>query len=453
MGSACCGRNYEGNERMLLKRKRGSSEDISTLLSPPPELTKNYIGLPNRFEHQGSASICVGLAGIENLGNTCYISSALQCILNTQPLIDYFLAGVHEDEINPKFSGELTRSFVELAKAQWLSEYESIVPRYLINLVWETAAQFEAGKQNDCHEFLSYFLDQIHEELNRVARPGTPSVIENNGEKDERQAAKAWHEYLSYNCSVIVDLFQGQLKSTLKCSECGFISATFDVFMYLSVPIAKKSCTLEDCLLEFTKEEILDGPEKWFCPCCNQKCKATKKFDLWKLPPVLIIHLKRFKYNKCEISKLESFVKYPTANLNLTKYILSNQKEPPNYDLFGTINHSGTNQNGHYTATCKNKHDQKWYHYDDEKTKRVNLEETVTRNAYVLFYFKNSIDQFFTQSSRLPEYWPHILSKDITVNNTENDEQRSSGLATDFPNQTAELGSFNTIDNPFDNNI
>lgn len=68
--------------------------------------------------------------------------------------------------------------------------------------------------------------------------------------------------------------------------------------MYLSVPIPSgfsgKHPTLEECVEEFTKEEILDGENKWKCPRCKCFQRASKKIDIWKLPSILIVHLKRF---------------------------------------------------------------------------------------------------------------------------------------------------------------
>lgn len=70
--------------------------------------------------------------------------------------------------------------------------------------------------------------------------------------------------------------------------------------MYLTVPIPNKMLQdpkLEECVEEFTKEEILDGEDKWKCPKCDKFQRATKKIDIWKLPSVLIINLKRFEFN------------------------------------------------------------------------------------------------------------------------------------------------------------
>ena len=65
------------------------------------------------------------------------------------------------------------------------------------------------------------------------------------------------------------------------------------------VPEVPKEITLYNCLSLFTETERLGKEDAWFCPECKDFVQATKKFDLWKLPRVLVIHLKRFSYNRC----------------------------------------------------------------------------------------------------------------------------------------------------------
>jgi ubiquitin carboxyl-terminal hydrolase 8 len=94
--------------------------------------------------------------------------------------------------------------------------------------------------------------------------------------------------------------------------------------MYLSVPIPlsmTKQPSLEDCVQEFTKEEILDDENKWKCPKCRNFQKAKKKIDIWKLPSILIVHLKRFEYSSSRMGKIKDFVNFPLKNLDLSPYI------------------------------------------------------------------------------------------------------------------------------------
>ncbi len=150
--------------------------------------------------------------------------------------------------------------------------------------------------------------------------------MEGDGSNDERQSIKAWRNYLLRDKSVIVDIFQGQLRNTLTCKQCQHRSVKFDPFMYLSIPIPSSSSngggflnrnnnknnnngsnggsggknnpiTLDDCLDLFCREELLTNENQWYCPKCEDHVDAIKKFDLWTLPPILIVHLKRFKHH------------------------------------------------------------------------------------------------------------------------------------------------------------
>lgn len=81
---------------------------------------------------------------------------------------------------------------------------------------------------------------------------------------DDQKAMESWKRYLRFDDSKIVDMFVGQLKSSLQCSYCSHTSVTFDPFWDLSLPIPNKSGTvkLNQCLDLFTKEEVMDGDER-----------------------------------------------------------------------------------------------------------------------------------------------------------------------------------------------
>jgi len=167
---------------------------------------------------------------------------------------------------------------------------------------------------------------------------------ENNKFGLEKQAANAWKNYLLRNKSIIVDLFQGQLKSTLKCLTCSHTSNKFESFMYLSVPVLdeseldqkrqKEGVDLDDCIREFTKEERLENEEKWFCPKCKAFKASIKKIDIWKCPNILVVHLKRFTYTRHKRAKIRTLIKSPIINFNLEGLVAGKQKEAPMYDLF-----------------------------------------------------------------------------------------------------------------------
>lgn len=110
---------------------------------------------------------------------------------------------------------------------------------------------------------------------------------------DAEKAAESWQRYLRTENSKIVDIFVGQLKSTLRCTHCGHCSVTFDPFWDLSLPIPQRTgqLRLSQCLEYFTKEETLDGDEKPTCSKCKERRKCTKSFTIQKFPKILVIRI------------------------------------------------------------------------------------------------------------------------------------------------------------------
>jgi hypothetical protein len=151
-------------------------------------------------------------------------------------------------------------------------------------------------------------------------------------------------------------------------------------------PEPPKEITLDNCLDLFTEKEKLGKDDEWYCPECEDLVQATKKFDLWKLPRVLVIHLKRFSYNRYWRDKLDTFIEFPIKGLDLRKYVKAPDQPESVYDLFAVSNHFGGMGGGHYTAYCKNKSTGKWYNYDDSHVSETSEDRIVSTSAYLLFY-------------------------------------------------------------------
>lgn len=148
--------------------------------------------------------------------------------------------------------------------------------------------------------------------------------------------------------------------------------------------------TLDQCITLFGEEEQLSEDDPWYCSTCKEHRRAFKKFAFWKLPKVLIIHLKRFSYkSKHWREKIESLVQFPLEGLDLRHHIKGplTAGEDPIYDLYAISNHYGALGGGHYTAFAKNVNDGQWYKYDDSSVSLVrDPAHVVTTAAYVLFY-------------------------------------------------------------------
>lgn len=127
----------------------------------------------------------------------------------------------------------------------------------------------------------------------------------------------------------------------------------------------KNGIALENCLDEFERQEILSEQDMWYCPRCKKHQRASKKFELWKTPDILVIHLKRFSSSGFRRDKLEVLVQFPLEGLDLTTRVLEKENGKQEiYDLIGVDCHWGGLGGGHYTAHAKNFWDQQWYTYN-----------------------------------------------------------------------------------------
>ncbi|KAI5071347.1 hypothetical protein GOP47_0013598 [Adiantum capillus-veneris] len=182
-----------------------------------------------------------GLTGLQNLGNTCFMNSALQCLAHTPEIVGFFLQD-YSQEINRQnllgMQGELAMAFGDLLRQLWMSGKKAVSPRAFKNKLAGFAPQFGGHKQHDTQELLAFLLDGLHEDLNRVKQKPVIKTRELEGKLDDQVALESWKNHKSRNDSIIVDIYQGQYKSTLVCPGCDKVSVTFDPFMYLSIPLS-----------------------------------------------------------------------------------------------------------------------------------------------------------------------------------------------------------------------
>eukprot|EP00929_Paragymnodinium_shiwhaense_P033242 TRINITY_DN18291_c0_g1_i3.p1 TRINITY_DN18291_c0_g1~~TRINITY_DN18291_c0_g1_i3.p1 ORF type:complete len:205 (+),score=11.57 TRINITY_DN18291_c0_g1_i3:82-696(+) len=200
--------------------------------------------------------------------------------------------------------------------------------------------------------------------------------------------------------------------------------------------------TLGDCLREFSREEMLTGSEQWYCRRCGVHVNASKALSVWKLPPVLMVHLKRFRYDaalrggegsfgqsvSCQgaayngfgrtfsssaAKKLGHRVTFDLEGLDFFHIggVLphdSPQKTPPVFDLTGVVDHFGSCGFGHYTAMVRHARTSDWHRFDDEDISRVHLNDVPSDRSYILFYRKRA-SSARRQTLHSPLDWPHVV--------------------------------------------
>eukprot|EP00931_Biecheleriopsis_adriatica_P074322 TRINITY_DN48405_c0_g1_i1.p1 TRINITY_DN48405_c0_g1~~TRINITY_DN48405_c0_g1_i1.p1 ORF type:complete len:949 (+),score=190.68 TRINITY_DN48405_c0_g1_i1:116-2962(+) len=195
-------------------------------------------------EVQVGAPIQRGVVGLQNLGNTCFMNSSIQCLSNIPPLRDYFLSKDLKESINyeaHKTKGKLAEGFSDLLHMMWREDTTRVAPRNFKWQVGQFAEQFSGYGQQDSMELIEYVLDGLKEDCNQVHGPKPyVELKEADGRSDHEVAAEALDAYRKRSNSKVDDLFVGLFKSVVRCPEesCNRVSVTFDPFLSAKLPLA-----------------------------------------------------------------------------------------------------------------------------------------------------------------------------------------------------------------------
>jgi len=152
----------------------------------------------------------------------------------------------------------------------------------------------------------------------------------------------------------------------------------------LGIPSRTGEVSLLDCLDTFTKEEVLDGDEMPTCERCKTRRKSTKRYSLYRLPKILVVHLKRFSPSERNRNKLSTTVTFPLNGLNLSRY--TDSVTNCSYNCYAISNHSGTLYSGHYTAYAKHAQSGQWHSYNDSRVSKCSSSNVISNEAYLLFF-------------------------------------------------------------------
>ena len=189
-----------------------------------------------------------GLVGLNNLGNTCYMNTGLQCLSNCELLTKYFLTEIYKDYINKDnpigSQGEIVEKYSQLIHHIWYGNQDCLNPKIFKEAFGKMYHAFSDFRQQDTQEFISYLIDALHEDLNKVKNK--PYVESSDISKDipeEEQFKKGKELYLCRNQSFIVDLIYGFYKSTLFCPDenCKNISISFEPFNMITLSLINEA--------------------------------------------------------------------------------------------------------------------------------------------------------------------------------------------------------------------
>lgn len=330
----------------------------------------------------------MGLTGLANCGNTCFLNSTMQILSHTYELNDILNDENYKRHLNKCPHSILLLEWDKLRQLMW-SENCTVAPNGFIQAVQKVAHHckkelFTGFAQNDLPEFLMFISEAFHQSLYRGVEMNVIGDVQNNQDKVAVKCFEMVKTMYQKEYSELIKLFYGISVSEIR-SKMGVIhSVNPEPFNLISLPLPRiENATLLDCFDMYTTAESMDGDNSWY----NEKTKEKEPVDIavtfWMLPEILTIDLKRFNNMS---KKNNQLIDFSLDDLDLSKYICGYNKESYVYELYGVCNHNGGTTGGHYTAYVKTV-DKKWYHFNDTNVTLVNnTKEIVSSRAYCFFY-------------------------------------------------------------------
>jgi ubiquitin carboxyl-terminal hydrolase 9/13 len=283
-----------------------------------------------------------------------------------------------------------------------------VSPAKFLEILRKENEMFRTSMHQDAHEFLNLLLNEVvaNVEANSKKLEATKAMngsIDPNAFEKALAAAKIPNTTGSRtpsNTGWVHELFEGTLTSETKCLTCENVSQRDEAFLDLSVDLEKHS-SVTSCLRKFSEEEMLCERNKFHCDKCGGLQEAEKRMKIKRLPKILALHLKRFKYTE-DLQRLQKLFHRVVYPYHLRLFNTTDDAEDPDrlYELYAVVVHIGGGPyHGHYVSIIKTQ-DRGWLLFDDEMVEPV--DKNYVRNffgerpglacAYVLFYQETTLE-------------------------------------------------------------
>ena len=277
-------------------------------------------------------------------------------------------------------------------------------PHRLLEIFRKENELFRTAMHQDAHEFYGLVLNDIIKNVEETAIKRQQE--DKDGLKKSVQAALGAANALTDGTSTpgsgwVHDIFEGVLTSETRCLTCESASQRDETFLDLSIDLEEHS-SVTSCLRKFSAEEMLCERNKFHCDHCGGLQEAEKRMKIKRLPKILALHLKRFKYSE-DYTKLEKLFHRVVYPYQLRMFNTTDEAQDPDrlYELYAVVVHIGGNAyHGHYVSVIKTK-ERGWLLFDDEMVEPVDKhyvrnffgDKPGTACAYVLFYQETTFEK------------------------------------------------------------
>ncbi|XGW03612.1 hypothetical protein V3C99_015079 [Haemonchus contortus] len=335
-----------------------------------------------------------GYTGLYNMGNTCFMNATLQALFHTPLMLSIFSKENFMSRVNPHnkmgTGGVISAVFSAMMDVIWSGQYTAIKPqRFLRLFASQVNSCLADGHQHDASEFQLFLLDALHEDTNQVTKRVSFEQNYKGGSQIMNDAKDYEKKSRLFSCSPVNKIFNLQTVSELSCTACGEQSATFEECSLITVELPEHASrtSLHHCLSSHFSQTTLDGDCRWNCPKCRAPKPASRLTKLWSLPPVVVVHLKRFSMENGDYAKNTMPVEFDPGRLDLSEYLHEYSPESAEpYRLYAVTNHCGRLNSGHYTALVCHGTTGEWLRFDDESVSSSSASGINTSEAYMLYY-------------------------------------------------------------------
>ncbi|CEG83783.1 Putative Ubiquitin carboxyl-terminal hydrolase [Rhizopus microsporus] len=266
-----------------------------------------------------------------------------------------------------------------------------IAPVNFINKVKKENELFRSSMHQDAHEFLNYVLNTIAEDVQKYQQKNQQDG--SDSKKGSSIHSETDESSSSSKTTWVHQLFEGIFSNETKCLSCETVTSRDECFMDLSIDVEMNS-SITSCLRQFSASETLCHKNKYFCDVCASLQEAERRMKIKKLPNILALHLKRFKYQE----QLQKYIKLTyrvVFPFELRLFNTSDDTEDADrmYELWAIVVHIGSGpHHGHYVAIVKS--NGQWMLFDDDVVTPIQEEDIQkyfsdlpgSGSGYVLFY-------------------------------------------------------------------
>ncbi|KAK4499182.1 hypothetical protein PRZ48_009695 [Zasmidium cellare] len=265
-----------------------------------------------------------------------------------------------------------------------------VSPHRFLEILRRENEMFRSAMHQDAHEFLNLLLNQVVDNVEMFSKqhPALMAPPQANGGAPEKIAGTELSvstnglkvHQAGLDTHWVHDLFEGLLTSETRCLTCENTSQRDEAFLDLSVDLSAHT-SVTSCLRKFSEEEMLCERNKFHCDNCGGLQEAEKRMKIKRLPRILALHLKRFKYTE-DLQRLQKLFHRVVYPFHLRLFNTTDDAEDPDrlYELYAVVVHIGGGPyHGHYVSIVKTQ-DRGWLLFDDELVEPVD-------KSYVMNFF------------------------------------------------------------------